>query len=390
MAAVETPTRRPGKARIALCITELELGGAERCLVEIATRLDPSQFEPVVYCLGPRPQGNPTSLVDRLEAHGIAVHCLGARYVSSLPWLLRQLRQRMASDAPDLVQTFLFHANVAGALAARRAGVRRIVSGIRVAERRAAWHLAVARWADRLVDRHVCVSESVREFSIVQGKLPAEKLLVIPNGVDLERFAEAKPVARESLGRTANRRLVVCVGRLDEQKGLDWLLKAMPRVFAEVSGVELALIGQGPARERLTKLAARLGIADRVIFSGFRDDVPEILAASEMAVLASRWEGMPNAVLEAMASGRPVVATDVDGVGEALGELAPEQVVPAEAPEEFARRVAAILTDSQLAQRLGTANQQRARQHFTLSAMVASYERLYGSLLSADGCTGVE
>jgi glycosyltransferase involved in cell wall biosynthesis len=382
MGPPKTETRSDLPTRIAFCITELEPGGAERCLVELATRLDRRQFEPVVYCLGPRPAGNPGSLVDKLESAHISVHCFDARRLAALPTLLSSLRRRMKQDAPHIVQTFLFHANVLGALAARRAGVKRVVTGIRVAEKRATWHLVLARWGDRWVDRHVCVSRSVRDFSSARGRLPIDKLVVIPNGVDVARFAGAKPASPASLGRTGNRRLIACVGRLDEQKGVAWLLEAMPRVFAEVPGLELALVGEGPLRGRLESLAAQLGIADRVLFAGYRDNVPEILAASELVVLASRWEGMPNAVLEAMASGRPVVATDVAGVREALGEAADGQIVPPDDPREFARKVTAILGDNELASRLGQANQQRARQYFSLSAMVEAYERLYAALLS--------
>ncbi|MCH8923943.1 MAG: glycosyltransferase family 4 protein, partial [Planctomycetes bacterium] len=185
-----------------------------------------------------------------------------------------------------------------------------------------------------------------------------------------------------SLGRTENRRLIACLGRLDPQKGVAWLLEAMPRVFAEVAGLELVLVGDGPLRGRLETLAAKLGIADRVHFAGFRDDVPEILAASELVVLGSRWEGMPNVILEAMAGGRPVVATDVAGVREALGPNADEQTASPSDPQEFARKITAILGDKQLALRLGQENQQRVRQVFNLAAMVEAYQRLYVALLS--------
>lgn len=382
MAPPDSDTRSAAPIRIALCITDLDPGGAERCLVELATRLDRQKFEPVVYCLGPRPAGNPTWLVDKLEAAGITVHCFAARRPIAFGLLLAKLRKQMLADAPRIVQTFLFHANVLGALAARRAGVEHVVTGIRVAEKRAAWHLLLARWGDRFVDRHVCVSQSVRDFSMARGHLPIDKLVVIPNGVDLARFAGVKPASAASLGRAGNRRLITCVGRLDEQKGTSWLLEAMRRVFTEVDGLDLLLVGDGPERGQLERLAAQLGIADRVHFAGFRDDVPEILAASELVVLASRWEGMPNVILEAMACGRPVVATDVAGVREALGPNAPQQTARCDDPPEFARKITAILGDKQLAQRLGQENQKRAGQCFTLSAMVEAYERLYLVLLA--------
>ena len=174
--------------RIGFCITDLDLGGAERQLVELVTRLDRGKFDPVVYCLGPRPASNPRSLADELEAAGIRVHCFGARRSWQFFSVLRSLRRQIAADAPRIVQTFLFHANLLGTLAARCAGVAHVVTGIRVAERRARGHLTLARWTDRWVERHVCVSESVRDFCRQAG-LTESKLAVIPNGVDVERFA---------------------------------------------------------------------------------------------------------------------------------------------------------------------------------------------------------
>jgi starch synthase (maltosyl-transferring) len=370
--------------RVALCITDLDPGGAERCLVELATRLDRRRFVPVVYCLGPRPAGNPTSLADKLEQCGIAVHCFSARRALDLASLASRLRRQMAVDAPQLVQAFLFHANVLGAWAARRTGVKRVVTGIRVAEHHATWHLAMARFADRWIDRHVCVSQSVRDFSLKRGGLPIEKLLVIPNGVDVERFAAAAPAPPARLGIAPSRRAIVSVGRLDVQKGIDWLLEAMPRAFAELAEHDLVVVGEGPERARLEALAERLGIAQRVHFLGFRQDVPEILAAGDLLVLPSRWEGMPNAVLEAMAAGRAVVATDVEGVAEALGPAAAEQICPPNDPRQFVDKLIAILRDSPTLARLARENRARVRAEFGFPAMVDAYERLYVSLLSGD------
>jgi starch synthase (maltosyl-transferring) len=364
------------RIKVAFCITELNPGGAERALVELVTRLDRSRFEPVVYCLAGRPRGNPTSLADRLESAGVSLQCFGARSVFSAPRLLNRLRSQFVADKPQIVQTYLFHANVLGAWAACQAGVPHVVTGIRVAERRNRWHLWLARWADRFVDHHVCVSESVRDFSVKWGGLPPEKLVVIPNAVDLERFAAAQGASRQSLGAAADAPLLVCVGRLDEQKGVAWLLESMRQVIQKHPACELLLVGDGPDRESLQRAALQLGISS-AHFLGFRGDIPQLLAASDLYVLPSRWEGMPNVVLEAMASGRAIVATDVEGVREALGPNAKHQVVSANDPSGFSERIATLLADSALRQRLGTANQQRAAEAFSFAAMVGAYEQLY-------------
>ena len=130
-------------------------------------------------------------------------------------------------------------------------------------------------------------------------------------------------------------------------------------------------------------MVARLGLTERVRFAGFRRDVPEILAASDLCVLASRWEGMPNALLEAMAAGKPVVATRVEGVEQALGPGAALQTASPVDPQKFTQQAVAILSDARLASRLGRENQDRARRFFAFEAMVAAYQRLYDSLLTA-------
>jgi glycosyltransferase involved in cell wall biosynthesis len=273
---------------------------------------------------------------------------------------------------------------VLGTLAAHWAGVPHIVTGIRVAEHRSAWHLTVARWTSRRVERHVCVSQAVRDFSLRQGGLqPESKLIVIPNGVDFERFAAAAPCALADLGVPEGRRAITYVGRLDPQKGLFWLLELLPRVFSQLQGHDLVLVGAGRERESLQQRTVRLGLDSRVHFAGYRDNVPQILAATDLVVLTSRWEGMPNVVLEAMASGKPVVATDVEGVGELLGPAAELQMVPVDDPESFTDKVVAIISNVQLATRLGDENRLRAQQQFSLESMAAAYRDLYVSLNAA-------
>lgn len=327
-----------------------------------------------------------------LEAAGIEVHCLGARagkvgwignpsYVWQVLRVLRRLKRLFRQKPPELVQTFLFHANIVGRIAARRARVRPVLSGIRVAEGGSRWHLWVDRWTAGLVDRHVCVSQAVARFSAAQARLSAEKLVVIPNGVDLAAYPTGTPADLAALGVPPGQAVVVYVGRLARQKGVEWLLRSAPRWLGQLPECDLLLVGSGPQRQPLERLCGELGIRDRVHFAGWRPDVPEILAASRLLVLPSRWEGMPNVVLEAMASRLPVVATRAQGVEELLGPAAAAQTVPFGDCEALTQRVVAMVRDPQAAAELGAANRARAEQGFSLEAMVAAYERLWESLV---------
>lgn len=367
--------------RLALCITELEIGGAERRLVELATRIDRRRFTPVVYSLGPRPEPANDVLVRTLEAANVEVHCLGGRSLWNVPAVVRQLTRRFRTQQPQVVQTFLFHANLLGRIAARRAGVPHVVAGIRVAERHSRWHLAVDRWTSGMVERYVCVSQAVAEFSRTRGRLPPEKLVVIPNGIFVSEYSQATPAPLSSLGVPAGRRVVTYVGRLDRQKRVDWLLAAASHFLPELPDHDLLLVGRGPDRERLERLAAELSIGERVHFAGWRDDVPAILKASDLLVLPSAWEGMPNVVLEAMACGLSVIATNVEGVREVIGPLSETQVVSPDDREAFAALVSTLARNKILRRKLGDANRARVTREFTIQGSIKAYEQLYTSLL---------
>ncbi len=371
-------------AQLALCITDLNIGGAERALVELALRADRDRFHPVVYCLGPRPCPASLSLLPPLEEEGIDVHFLNGRRKLDLAAVARRLRQLLARQKADLVQTFLFHANFVGRLATRGACVPRVVSGIRVAERQQRWHL----WADwltsRWVDRYVCVSHSVADFSVREARLPARKIIVIPNGIDVGLYRAVSPADLRQFGIAPGRQVVTYVGRLDVQKGLDWLISSAPEWLALDRHRELLLVGKGPVEAALRRQAAATEFANRIHFLGWQSDIPQILAASQLLVLPSRWEGMPNVVLQAMASGLPVVATDVEGVRELLGPEAEMQTVAFGDSDALSERLCILLADPPLARRLGQANRVRAENEFAISRMVAAYEDLWDSVLRSD------
>ncbi|MEN6450623.1 MAG: glycosyltransferase, partial [Thermoguttaceae bacterium] len=270
--------------RIALCITDLDIGGAERHLTELAVRMDRRRFEPVVYCLAATPQREAASCVPTLADAGVRVHCIGGRGIWQFSAVTQRLKRLLAAERAQIVQTFLFHANIVGRIAARRAGVKRVVAGVRVAERAARWHLLVDRLTQRWVDRYVCVSQAVADFSIRNARLPAEKIAVIPNGIDLAKFP-AEPADLRALGVAAGRRVATFVGRLEPQKGVDWLVETASRWLERLPDCDLLLVGDGPMRGRLESAAARSGVGDRVHFAGWRPDVPAILAASSLLVL---------------------------------------------------------------------------------------------------------
>jgi len=356
-------------------------------MVELATRLDRAAFEPHVVCLQPLPADASRSLAPALQAAGVPVTSLEIRGIWNAPGALVRLTRLLRKLQPDIVQSFLFHANMLGRVAAWRAGVPRVVAGVRVAERRGRWRLRLDRWTDRLVDKHVCVSQAVAEFMHAQAGLPREKLVVIPNAVDMARYANVKPIAASELRLPPNRRWVTFIGRLDPQKNLEWLIEHAHQWLATAPAHDLLIVGDGPQRAVLQRLSRHPQIAGRVQLIGWRPEIPGILAASDLLVLPSLWEGMPNVVLEAMASGRPVLASDVEGVRELLGDD-PRQLVPPGDTEKWTAGVRTLLTDLPLAAQTGAKNRLRAERVFSPAAMCRAYAELYQSLIPKDARKG--
>jgi glycosyltransferase involved in cell wall biosynthesis len=252
------------------------------------------------------------------------------------------------------------------------------VTGIRVADPRW-WRITIERLATARADRFVCVSQSVAEYMRRRG-FASEKLTVIPNGVELARWKNAAPADLSRLGIAPGRRLMLFVGRLDKQKGLDRFFYELPGLLQELPEHDVLLLGEGPLRSSLESRSRSSGLAERVHFFGWSDDVPAIMQASSLLVLPSRWEGMPNVVLEAMAAGKPVVATQSEGTVELLGLGALKQTVAVGDWTGLRRRIVEVGQDAALAAELGRQNQERAEQ-FSLDRVAERYQRLYDGLL---------
>ena len=367
--------------RIAFVITELDVGGAERCLVNLVTGIDRMRFEPIVYSLGPRPNEPRSTLVKQLDAAAIRTHFLNARSAWQFMRLKRRLTTLLRAHKPQIVQSFLFHANVLGTLAARSAGVPHIVTGVRVADP-PRWRLSIERHLSRHADQIVCVSNSVATFLQARGKFSASKLCVIPNGIDFALFDSSEAADLTQFGIKKQHRAIVCIGRLHRQKGIDWLLTAAPELLHRLPEHELLIVGDGPERQKLTRQAKSQEAHERIHFVDWRSDIASILAASDILLLPSRWEGMPNVILEAMSSRLPVVATRAEGVVELLGPAAEEQTVEFGNTREFVETAVQIASNRECHDRLATANWARAREQFPLGRLISRYEQLYATLAS--------
>ncbi|MCO6436938.1 MAG: glycosyltransferase [Phycisphaerae bacterium] len=359
-------------------ITDLELGGVPLHLHRLCRAMTKRGF-----CVAVCSLASPGPVGKMLEEDGIAVHTCSAaggwdfRVFGRLTRLLRELR-------PDIVHSFLFHANFAARRAARRAGIPpdRVLCEIQTVEIERRWHLRVDRFSHSACRYFIGNSPSVIDHLAAQARIPRDRLRLVRGGVDPDRFAGVVPLDRAALKIPADAPILLWVGRLDPVKGLFDLLDAFA-LIAPSHPAQLLLVGDGSLRARLEQHARSLRLADRVHFLGSRTDIPELLATADVFVFPSRTEGLPNALLEAMATGCAVVTTDVPGCRDLVTDQDTGFVVPRGDVAGLAETIARLLRDAALAKRLGQAAQAHVREHWTIETTWNAYEALYREVISS-------
>ncbi|MDG2223673.1 MAG: glycosyltransferase [Rubripirellula sp.] len=366
--------------RVDLVITELFVGGAERCLTELAIGLTKSGDQVRVFSIGSLPEGEQRAFVDRLQQHGISVESAEADSGRHLLAVYHRLKSWFAESPPDISQSFLYHANVIGTWAARAAGVEVCVGGLRVAESR--WlRCALERIAVRRMDSVVCVSRGVERFASQTLQCPAQKTLVIPNGVEVDRFSAAKPLNWSALDWPSDSVVTLYVGRLHPQKGIERIQRQIDRLAPAGSDRRLLIVGDGPLRKELSEWADTIG-PQRVRMLGWQPNIEPMMKACRLLLLPSHYEGMPNVALEAMAAGRPVVCSRVEGADELFAHRLSEQTFRPEEDDAMKNLIEPFLDDEVLSDRIGLENLQRVEQMFSIEAMIDGYRQHYRELLA--------
>jgi glycosyltransferase involved in cell wall biosynthesis len=368
-----------GPVRVAYVIGELGKGGAEYQLYELVRGLDRSRFAPTVLALAAGGYW-----AEPLRQLGIPVQELAARGSADVGRLLR-LRKALKALAPHVLHTILWSANSYGRLAALGLGIPVVITAERNLIARAPWQIAIERALDRVTDRYLVNSRAIVDGLVRRERLPGAKMQVVYNGIDLERiqpFALDRRPARQALGLDPARRLVAQVGRLEPQKDYPTFLAAAARVATALPDVDFLVVGDGALRAELETTARGLDIADRVRFLGLRHDVPGLLAGVDVLALTSRWEGLPNVVIEAMATGAVAVATDVGGCSELIVAGETGLLVPPGRPDAVAAALLEVLGVPERAAAMALAARRRIEREFTVRAMVAKTERVYEASLA--------
>jgi glycosyltransferase involved in cell wall biosynthesis len=357
--------------------------GGERYLLALARELDRKRFRLSVIV----PDDGP--LVERLHALEIET-CrvpLNDRQVS--PRALRALLRALQQLRPVIVQSHGARSNVYTRLAARYAGVPIVLSTVHnslfdyeVAGWRRRLYVLAERLTSPLADRIVAVSEAIARDLVERYRIDAGRTVVVHNGIDAWAFRPARGAAtvRAELRVPGDRHVILMAGRMTAQKGWDVLLEAAARLAAVRTDLFWLLVGDGPLRAALTRRAAELAVP--VSFTGARADMADVLGCADVVVLASRSEGLPFTLLEAMALGKPVVATRVGGVPEVVEDGRSGRLVPRDDAAALAAAVAAVV-DAPDAVAMGARGRVRVQTAFTLDGMVRGIERVYAAALQA-------
>jgi glycosyltransferase involved in cell wall biosynthesis len=368
-----------GPSRVFLLITDLKYGGTPRSVQALALGLRDSGYQIHVASLI-----DSGEVADELRAAGVAVDGLGVQQRPfRAAWDLFRLLRR---ERPRILHTFLFHANLAGRFIGRLAGVRFVIASERSAEPTKS---SARVWLDHMTWRLATIwtanAEAVARVLSQRESINPRRIAVIPTAVDTERFSPgtADPEVRQRLGAAPGSALLISVGRLDKLKGHSTLIEAFALVAAKKPNVRLAFVGEGAERDVLQAQTRARGLGDRITFAGGIGDVVPYLRAADLFVLASNTEGMPGAVLEAMAVGLPIVATAVGGTPEAVSDGETGLLVPPRDPDRCAAAVERLLDIAALARQMGQRARLRAAERFSIRCTLQLTQELYARFLNS-------
>lgn len=375
------------RIRVLTVITRLELGGAQRVALHTAATLDRAAFE-AGLAWGP---GDALDEVAERIA-GVTRYPVPSlvRPVSPVNDLraLSRLYRTIRDFRPDIVHTHSSKAGVLGRLAARRAAVPVVVHTVHgfgftplQSPAKRAVFFAAERVAARWTDHFVAVSQRNLDRGVELGLWRPSEASVIRAGIDLDRFRRLGDggATRRELGIPDGVPVVTQIGNFKPQKAPLDFIRAAAAVSARLPETRFVMVGDGPLRPAAEALAAELGLAGRLIFAGWWNDVPGLLAATTVSVLSSRHEGLPCAIVESLAAGVPVVATAVDGTPEVVTPGVNGELVPPAEPDSLAAAILAILTDESRRRSMAAAAVQ-GLEEFDRDRMVRRLEELYRCL----------
>lgn len=371
------------KKKILHLIDSLNVGGAEVLLVQLVRGIKAAGYD---VSVGYSTHGPLEKTLFEMGIPAVQLPRLGRID----PLLFLRICQLILREKPAIVHTHLFKSDLHGRLAARLCGVPVVISTSH----------SIDDWARRVplgylygltakfVDRVIAVSSSVRDYQIRHTGISPDRICVIENGVDISRFAgqdDAGRMVRDEFRIGRDVPLVGIIGRLQPVKGHENFLEAAVQIKSSLPEARFLVVGDGPLRDELVMLAQTLGLGASVIFCGIRRDIPAILAALDVLVISSKWEGLPVTLLEGMAARCPIVSTAVGGIPMVVADGESALLIPVEDSLALADACLTLLQNPLLSRSLAEAGFARVKSQFSLDAMVHNTLKLYEELLEHYG-----
>lgn len=361
-------------------------GGTEIMTARLVTNMSPA-FRNELCFLGKRgPVG------EELEHKGFKVYYLPLASPWALPMVALRLYRLLRTNRYDILHLYGLKANLLGRILGRLTGHNKILGGLR-SEYPSGVKKSWTLWLDRLTFGlslgYVSNSQAAIDFLTAHG-YDRGKFWLIHNGIDIKPFYERSEKEKERIKQEYrlpyNKAIITCVANLRPPKSHEYLIRALYEVKKERLDFIALFVGDGPLRENLRKIVLKLELNEKVRFLGSRDqeEIPKILAITDIFVLPSLWEGLPTAIIEAMTAGCPVVATAVGGTPELVINGKTGFLVDSCDSEALAREIAKLLKNPQLCETMGEAGAKRIEEHFTLEKIVQNYETLYRNLMDRE------
>jgi glycosyltransferase involved in cell wall biosynthesis len=373
------------KISLLYVIDGLEFGGGERVFLQLASNLR-DRYRVVAAT---KTNGTFASELDKLGIELLSVNM--SRQLTFAP--IRQLRNIIHQNDISLVHSQGARADFFARLAGRTTNASHIictvampVEGFEVGPWRKRIYRLMDQLSERYVDRFVVVSDVLKHTLTVNRSIDAQRVVRIYNGIELDQYRLdfQDTGLRNQWDIPPSVPLIGAIGRLVWQKGFEYFIEAIPRILSIVPEATFLIVGEGPLLDNLEGLARKLGVENKVVFTGFRNDIQNVLATLDILAVPSVLEGFPMITLEAMAMAKPIIASKIQGISEQIFDQKEGILVPPRSPSELAAAVIEIVRDKELALRIGLAARRRVEDCFTVEKMVRETEDLYLSLLAGN------
>ena len=371
------------KIKILFVIDGLNTGGAEKLLVNTLRALDKKMFSPTLFI-----KQSDGKYEKEILAMGIPYFKLHSTRFCDFVAIVKLIRY-IKNVKVDIVHTNMFGSDIIGRIAGRIANVPLIFStylNVYSWKKSRNLKIRIKTWIDKVTAKYFCdkliaVSEDVRDFHIETLKLNKNKFSVLVPGINLNEFQLTDNFSlnkkKLELGIDINSFVVVVVGVLSEQKGHKYLIEAAPSILIKYPDIRFLIIGPGPLRQELEQMTKNKGVSNEFIFTGFSENLVDLLAISNVFISCSLWEGLPQTVIEAMAMNKPVIATKVGGLPELIQDGKSGILIPPSDPSAIVDSIISIRENKKIAQNLSTEGRKVVEEYFSVKVMVNKLQELY-------------